>query len=44
MLKINKINFLVVSWETATCERCEENMKASLICDTCYCCTACCAC
>ena len=43
-IKVKKVNLLIISWETRTCERCEENVPETEICDTCYCCTACCAC
>jgi len=43
-IKSKNINFSIISLETATCERCEDNVKASDICDTCFCCSACCGC
>lgn len=43
-IKISKVDFLSMSWETRTCERCEEKVKESEICDACYCCSTCCAC
>ena len=43
-IKVEKVDFLSISWEIKTCERCEENVRETEICPSCYCCTACCAC
>ena len=42
--KTKKIDFITISWETRTCERCQEKVKESDICDACQCCSTCCAC
>lgn len=44
MLKLTKIELLSMSWETRVCERCDERVRETDICDTCFCCSACCAC